>query len=111
MDPSSAPHPRQLFSATGWSPPHPSVKEKLLGTSEVSAHLEHGASTEPGEGEQNRLQRTLSSRVEEFTGSRGKRGLLDEEMATHSSTLVWRISWTEGPGGLQSMGSHTVGHN
>ena len=26
-------------------------------------------------------------------------------MATHSSALAWRITWTEGPGGLQSMGS------
>ena len=26
-------------------------------------------------------------------------------MATHSSILAWRIPWTEGPGGLQSMGS------
>ena len=30
---------------------------------------------------------------------------LEEEMATHSSILVWRIPWTEEPGGLQSMGS------
>ena len=29
---------------------------------------------------------------------------LDEEMATHSSILAWRIPWTEEPGGLQSMG-------
>ena len=29
---------------------------------------------------------------------------LEEEMATHSSTLAWRISWTEEPGGLQSIG-------
>ena len=29
---------------------------------------------------------------------------LEEEMATHSSTLAWRIPWTEEPGGLQSMG-------
>ena len=29
---------------------------------------------------------------------------LEEEMATHSSILTWRISWTEEPGGLQSMG-------
>ena len=28
----------------------------------------------------------------------------EEEMAPHSSTLAWRIPWTEGPGGLQSMG-------
>ena len=32
-------------------------------------------------------------------------------MATHSSTLVWRIPWTEEPGGLQSMGSLRVGHD
>ena len=30
---------------------------------------------------------------------------LEQEMAPHSSTLVWRIPWTEQPGGLQSMGS------
>ena len=30
---------------------------------------------------------------------------LEKEMATHSSVLAWRISWTEEPGGLQSMGS------
>ena len=29
---------------------------------------------------------------------------LEKEMATHSSTLAWKISWTEEPGGLQSMG-------
>ena len=32
-------------------------------------------------------------------------------MATHSSILAWRIPWTEEPGGLQSMGSHTVRHD
>ena len=32
-------------------------------------------------------------------------------MATHSSVLAWRITWTEEPGGLQSMGSRGVGHN
>ena len=30
---------------------------------------------------------------------------LEEEMATHSSTLAWEIPWTEEPDGLQSMGS------
>ena len=33
---------------------------------------------------------------------------LEEEMATHSSILAWRIPWTEEPGGLQSMGSQRV---
>ena len=32
-------------------------------------------------------------------------------MAPHSSTLAWKIPWMEEPGGLQSMGSHRVGHN
>ena len=32
-------------------------------------------------------------------------------MATHSSTLAWKIPWTEGPGGLQSIGSYRVGHD
>ena len=30
---------------------------------------------------------------------------LEEEMATHSSILAWKIPWTEEPGGLQFMGS------
>ena len=34
-----------------------------------------------------------------------------EENGTHSSVLAWRISWTEKPGGLQSMGSQRVRHD
>ena len=34
---------------------------------------------------------------------------LEKEMATHSSTLAWKIPWTEEPGRLQSMGSQRVG--
>ena len=36
---------------------------------------------------------------------------LEKEMATNSSILSWKISWTEERGGLQSMGSQRVGHN
>ena len=36
---------------------------------------------------------------------------LEKEMAAPSSTLAWRIPWREEPGGLQSMGSHRVGHD
>ena len=36
---------------------------------------------------------------------------LEKEMATHSSTLAWKIPWTEEPGRLQSTGSQRVGHN
>ena len=36
---------------------------------------------------------------------------LEEEIATHSSILAWKIPWTEEPGGLQSTGSQRVGHD
>ena len=36
---------------------------------------------------------------------------LEKEMATHSSTLAWKIPWMEEPGGLQYMGSQRVGHD
>ena len=36
---------------------------------------------------------------------------LEEGVATHSSVLAWRISWTEEPGGLQSMGSQGIRHD
>ena len=41
----------------------------------------------------------------------GLGGFLEEEMATHSSILAWKIPWTEEPGGLQSMGFQRVGHD
>ena len=34
---------------------------------------------------------------------------LEQEMAAHSSILAWEILWTDGPGGLQSMGSQRIG--
>ena len=40
-----------------------------------------------------------------------KASLVEKAMATHSSTLAWKIPWTEGPGGLQFMGSLGVGHD
>ena len=36
---------------------------------------------------------------------------IEKAMATHSSTLAWKIPWTEEPGSLQSMGSLRVGHD
>ena len=43
--------------------------------------------------------------------SLGQEDPLEKEMATHSSTLAWRIPWTEESGGLQSMGSQRVRHD
>ena len=43
--------------------------------------------------------------------SLGRDDPLEKTMATHSSILAWRITWTVEPGGLQSMGSQRVGHD
>ena len=40
-------------------------------------------------------------------GSLGLEDSLEDEMATHSSILAWRIPWTEKTGGLQPMGSQS----
>ena len=54
-----------------------------------------------------RLPTTQETQIQ----SLGQEGLLEKEMATHSSILVWKIPWMEEPGRLQSMGSQKVGHN
>ena len=41
----------------------------------------------------------------------GLEDLLEKELATHSSTLAWKIPWTEEPARLQSMGSQRVRHD
>ena len=43
--------------------------------------------------------------------SLGQEDPLEEEMATYSSILLWRIPWTEEPNGLQSLRSQSIGHN
>ena len=43
--------------------------------------------------------------------SLGQEDPLEQEMATHSSTLAWKIPWTEEHGRLQSMGSQRVRHD
>ena len=43
--------------------------------------------------------------------SLGGEDALEKSIVTHSSILVWRIPWTEDPGGLQSIGAQRVGHN
>ena len=53
----------------------------------------------------------LPAMQETWVRSLGWEDPLEEGMATHSSILAWRISWTEKPGGLQAMGLQRVGHN
>ena len=49
--------------------------------------------------------------VGDWIWSLGCEDLLGKEIATHSSTLAWKIPWMEEPDRLQSMGSQRVGHN
>ena len=53
----------------------------------------------------------LSAVRKTWVRSLGWEDPLGKEMATHSSTLAWKIPWTEEPGRLQSMGSQRVGHD
>ena len=53
----------------------------------------------------------LPAMPETWVQSLGQEDPLEEEMATHSSILAWRIPWTGEPGGLQSMGSQRVRHS
>ena len=53
----------------------------------------------------------LSTTWETQVRALGWKDPLEKEMATHSSTIAWKIPWTEEPGRLQSMGSQRVGHD
>ena len=53
------------------------------------------------------MQETMET-LEYSVRSLGWEDPLEKEMATHSSTLAWKIPWTEEPNGLWSMGSQRV---
>ena len=57
------------------------------------------------------MVKCLPARRETWVQSLGWEDPLEKEMATHSSTLAWKIPWMEEPGGLQSMGLQRVGHS
>ena len=57
-----------------------------------------------------RLKR-LPPMLETWVRSLGWEDPLEKEMTTHSSTLAWKIPWTEDPGGLQCIGLQRVGHD
>ena len=52
--------------------------------------------------------KNLPAVQETWVRSLGWEDPLEKEMATHSSILAWKISWTQEPGGLQPMGSQRV---
>ena len=55
--------------------------------------------------------KNLPAMQEAWVQSLGQEDPLEKGRSTHSSILVWRIPWTEEPGGLQSMGSQRVRHD
>ena len=55
--------------------------------------------------------KNLPAMQETWVRSLGRENPLEKEMATHSSTLAWKIPWMEEPGMLQYMGSQRVGHD
>ena len=57
------------------------------------------------------MVKNLHAMQEIWVRSLGWEDPLEKEMATHSSSLAWKIPWTEEPGRLQSMGSQRVGHD
>ena len=57
------------------------------------------------------MVKCLPTMRETWVRSLGQEDPLEKEMATHSSTLAWRIPRTEEPGRLQSTGSQRVGHS
>ena len=57
------------------------------------------------------LLRSALEDTETWVPSLAREDLLEKEMAIHSSILSWRISWTEEPDRLQSMGSQRAGHD
>ena len=57
------------------------------------------------------MVKNLPAVQETWVQSQGQETPLEKGMATHSRILVWRISWTEEPGGLQSTGLQRVRHN
>ena len=54
------------------------------------------------------MVKRLSAMQETRVQFLGWKGPLENEMAAHSTTLAWKIPWTEEPGRLQSVGSQTV---
>ena len=57
------------------------------------------------------MVKCLPTMWETWVQSLGWEDPLEKEMATHSSTIAWKIPWTERPGRLQSMGSQRVGND
>ena len=83
-------HPKDVFIGTCWSEWEGAQGKTFL----VAQTVKH-----------------LSTMRETWVQSLGWEDPLEKEMAIYSSTIAWKIPWTEEPGRLQSMGSQGVGHD
>ena len=77
----------------------------ILNLKETSAVQKFGASLVA------QMVKHLPAIRETWVCSLGREEPLEKEMATHSSTLAWKIPWMEEPGRLQPMGSQRVGQD
>ena len=82
---------------------------EILERPHLGRHLSHP--TKPSASLVAQRLKRLPGMQETLVRSLGWEDPLEKEMATHSSTLAWRIPWREEPGRLQSMGSQRVGHD
>ena len=88
------------------------VKESACNAGDLG--LIPGLGRSPGEEWTSLVAQTvkrLSTMRETWVQSLGWEDPLEKEMTIHSSTIAWKIPWTEEPGRLQSMGSQRVGHD
>ena len=77
----------------------------------TNAVLQDGEKGRPGLGLVAQMLKNLPAMWETRVQSLGQEDSLEKGMATHSSSLAWRIPWTEEPGKLQSMGLQRVRHD
>ena len=82
------------------------LRQSLQKLSQCFAHSKHSRASQVAQWERIHL-----SMKEIWVQTLSQEDPLEEEMATHSSILAWRMPWTEEPGGLQSMGSQRVGYD
>ena len=84
------------------------IEESRVGNSQFKAVLEH---VDLGLSLVAPTVKHLPAMWETRVQFLGREDPLEKEMAIHSSTLVWKIPWTEEPDWLQSMVSQRVGHD
>ena len=82
------------------------IKRRLLLGREVMTNLDNILKSRVAQ-----MVKRLSTMWETWVQALGWEDPLEKEMAIHSSTIAWKIPWTEEPGRLQSTGLQRVGHD